>query len=223
MWGLGVLSALWWLGLPLATRFEQAVDLFNRGEYLRAYQEFQRLVISAPKDSTTPWALLYLARLEPEPDRAQAFYQRIAKEYPDSPSVPHALLGWAKIRYALGDYREAISILNRLNESQLPNSLAVQVSYWRDWAHQAARHRSGPESPSKPYTIQIGSFRAKENALAAVRRLSALGYQAWIEEAWVEKERYYRVRLGEFTSRDEARRVSDQLQTQGIGGTVVRR
>lgn len=234
MWGLGVLSTSWWLGLLLFTSFEQAVNLFNQGEYLRARQEFQTCISTPPKDSITPWALLYLARLEPDPDRAGSLYQRIVAEHPDSPPVPQALIGWAKIRYALADYPGCIALLNRLDESRLPDSLRTRVIYWLGWAHQAAgdeliaRQRFGPppESPSaqrKPYTIQVGSFRVKENALAAVRRLSALGYQAWIEEAWVEDNHYYRVRVGEFGTWDEARTVCGQLQTQGIGGTVVRR
>lgn len=61
-----------------------------------------------------------------------------------------------------------------------------------------------PSLPEGVYYIQVASFTKKENALSMAERLKKNLYKVVIEEAVVNEQIYYRVRVGPFASRNAA-------------------
>ena len=61
-----------------------------------------------------------------------------------------------------------------------------------------------PSLPKDVYYIQVASFTKRENALSMAERLKKNLYKVVIEEAVVNKQVYYRVRVGPFESRNAA-------------------
>jgi len=71
------------------------------------------------------------------------------------------------------------------------------------------------------YTLQFGSFSARENALRLAGTIESRGYQPSIEQATVYGSTVYRVRLGAFTSMDGARNLMQSFTSQGISCYIV--
>lgn len=71
------------------------------------------------------------------------------------------------------------------------------------------------------YTLQFGSFSAKDNARRLAIMIEARGYTPNIEEAVVYGNTVYRVRLGAFTSMDGAKDLMQSFTSQGISCYIV--
>lgn len=73
-----------------------------------------------------------------------------------------------------------------------------------------------------PYTVQVASSQSEEKALALVNRLKAQGYPAYIEEAEIKGEKWYRVRVSSFRNKDDAQRLVDKLkEKEGLKDALV--
>lgn len=76
-------------------------------------------------------------------------------------------------------------------------------------------------SSDGPYTIQMGSFREKENALHLKSGLDLKYGDVYIIEAFVNHSTYYRVRVGKFRSKEEALRLAKTLAEEGYTPVVM--
>ena len=65
------------------------------------------------------------------------------------------------------------------------------------------------------YTLQFGAYKEKPNALAMAQRLKALNYDASVEPGMAEGSLYYRVRLGRFSSFDQAKDLASGFGQAG--------
>jgi len=73
-----------------------------------------------------------------------------------------------------------------------------------------------------PYTVQVASSQSEAKALALVNRLKAKDYPAYIEEVELKGKKWYRVRVGFFRNRDDARRLVDKLkEKEGLKESLV--
>ncbi|MFQ6113038.1 MAG: SPOR domain-containing protein [bacterium] len=63
------------------------------------------------------------------------------------------------------------------------------------------------------YTVQLSSWRKRKNAEREAQRFIKLGYDAYIQEAYLadRNETWYRVRIGRFNSKKEVRQIASQL------------
>ena len=64
--------------------------------------------------------------------------------------------------------------------------------------------RRGGDEGAGRYSVQIGAFRVRANALARAARLSEAGYDARILHAFATRSRLYMVRVGAFDARPAA-------------------
>ncbi|NLW68283.1 MAG: septal ring lytic transglycosylase RlpA family protein [Bacteriovoracaceae bacterium] len=71
------------------------------------------------------------------------------------------------------------------------------------------------------YTLQFGAFTERRNAVTVAQRLRTLGYPSNIEEATAQGKRFYRVRHGEFTSLEQARKQAESFNARGITCVVI--
>lgn len=90
-----------------------------------------------------------------------------------------------------------------------------------------ARSEEGPRlgsqrhPPARPvaYTLQVGAFSDKQNALALKNRLDGLTSDIYISRFDVGRESFYRVRVGSYASREAAARAAVQVAAHGF--TVI--
>lgn len=76
-----------------------------------------------------------------------------------------------------------------------------------------------PSSGSGEYTVQVSSWTSKGMAEKEASRLSAAGMSAFVEDAVIAGENWYRVRVGRYGSSKEAKDAADQL-SQSVEGRV---
>jgi cell division septation protein DedD len=72
-------------------------------------------------------------------------------------------------------------------------------------------HHTESADLSKKWSVQISAAPAKDIAGTLVQRLKANGYDGYVVEAEVKGQPYYRVRVGPFTTREEAESVRESL------------
>jgi cell division protein FtsN len=75
---------------------------------------------------------------------------------------------------------------------------------------------------SAVYTVQVGAFRDKRQAEVLRQRLHQRGYSAQVMLSGTRTARFYRVRLGEFTTPAQAKRLVGQLKSRmGLDAMVA--
>ena len=72
-------------------------------------------------------------------------------------------------------------------------------------------HHTESGNLSKKWSVQISATPAKDIAGTLVQRLKTNGYDGYLVPAEVKGQPYYRVRVGPFTTRDEAESVRESL------------
>jgi DedD protein len=76
--------------------------------------------------------------------------------------------------------------------------------------------------PGQGFTVQIAAVKSEEEARRMVDRLRQRGYAAHVEAIAIpDKGTWYRVRMGEFPTREFARGTADRLQKDGFTPMVV--
>ena len=68
-----------------------------------------------------------------------------------------------------------------------------------------------PPSGSGNFTVQVSSWTSKNMAEKEASRLSSAGMSAFVEDAVIAGENWYRVRVGRYGSSREAKEAADQL------------
>lgn len=71
------------------------------------------------------------------------------------------------------------------------------------------------------YTLQLSSFQDRGEALALFDSIKAAGYQPYLTEGSVDGKQYFRVRLGSYTSMDDASRARAELEKSGKQTSII--
>ena len=66
------------------------------------------------------------------------------------------------------------------------------------------------------FFVQVGAFSVEANAKALQQQLVAIG-----QKAWIDRQDLYRVRIGPFTTRDQAAATRAALEAQGVSAIIV--
>jgi cell division septation protein DedD len=77
-----------------------------------------------------------------------------------------------------------------------------------------------PETPDRPYSVQVASLVVEQNARALEKRLEKLGYHPTIDQRTARITRH-RVSAGEFRDRDEADQLARRLSADGFSPKLV--
>jgi hypothetical protein len=114
-----------------------------------------------------------------------------------------------------------------LDPSALPSGTSPQPSTTLPQGESAAPGTgsepaptfSPPPSGSGNYTVQVSSWLSKSMAEKEASRLSAAGMSAFVEDAVIAGENWYRVRVGRYGSSREAKDAASQL-SQSLEGRI---
>jgi rare lipoprotein A len=74
-----------------------------------------------------------------------------------------------------------------------------------------------------PFTIQVGSFISRSNAIRLMEELQRKYKDVYITELKTSENTYYRVRLGTFKTREEAYRFATRLAQDGYNAFMTTR
>jgi len=93
----------------------------------------------------------------------------------------------------------------------------IELGDNRYYSSKKGRTSSG----SMTFTVQVGSFLKKENALHLKRSLDSMYNTVFIREWNDRKETFYRVRVGKYTREEDAQKISRRLQKQNYSAFVT--
>lgn len=88
-------------------------------------------------------------------------------------------------------------------------------------APKTVKPKAIPPSTGGEYTIQVSSWMTPSKANAQVQRLAASGFDAYVQDARVSGEKWYRVRVGHYATEKEASSAAAQLQPMLENGIWV--
>jgi rare lipoprotein A len=76
--------------------------------------------------------------------------------------------------------------------------------------------KAAPPPPAEgPFTIQVGAFIDRANAVRLMAELQKSYTAVSITEMKTDENTYYRVRVGRFRTRDEAYHIASRLAQEG--------
>jgi rare lipoprotein A len=94
------------------------------------------------------------------------------------------------------------------------------ASYLKDGKVKGrAPARKGPAASA--YTIQVASFRERDNAVYMKKGLALIHSKVYVMEKWINGSRYYRVRVGKFRSESKALKLARALAYEGYRDVQV--
>src|SRR3990170_5940097 len=73
---------------------------------------------------------------------------------------------------------------------------------------------AGSKESGKGWTVQVNAFPDERSAKTWVDRLKNKGYNAYVAEVNVKGKIWYRVRVGQYGTREEAKKVEEALKTK---------
>jgi DedD protein len=83
-------------------------------------------------------------------------------------------------------------------------------------APPAARLASSPATGGKPgFAVQLAALNSRSEADAMAKRLSAKGYEAYVQDPAAGGPSIFRVRVGNYPTRGEAETVAAKLEKEG--------
>lgn len=77
-----------------------------------------------------------------------------------------------------------------------------------------------PEEPVL-FSIQVGAFQTRANAVKLQQELKRRGYDAGVSEAQMHGKRFYRVRVGQYADRSQAQEKVLDLTREGFPTKIV--
>jgi cell division protein FtsN len=82
----------------------------------------------------------------------------------------------------------------------------------------------GAEASAEPfqYFVQVGAYRAPEDAQAQRAKLALMGLDAKVSEREQAGRTVYRVRMGPYERQDDAEKMKADLQSNGLDSALVR-
>jgi septal ring-binding cell division protein DamX len=197
-----------------------------------AERNYLRLVVEYPLGSRTSAALLRLAELElarQAKDRARRHLEKLRVDYPQSEQIARAQFLAARIDLDNGATDRACALLTaaRAAVSDAEVELRNQIAYLhascttavaptpRDSAagsDTSVRRTPRTESNVGRFAIQVAAYNTEREATALVRQLQRRGIAARV----VGSSAPFRVRIGRYATREEARRAMTQAGVRGI-------
>jgi tetratricopeptide (TPR) repeat protein len=183
-----------------------------------ARADFDRILESYPGSPRAQWAALAKGDcffLDQDYDRALTEYHQVLKQHRDSEAFPFALSGLVRCYSRLNDSDKALLYYNLLKE-KFPRSMELGEMFVprtappdKDEDQERAEELGGVR-----YTIQLGVFGVRENALRLRSRFQEQGYSVRIESKTIATKKYSVVQLGSFTSYEEASKLKKELESQ---------
>ena len=194
----------------------------------RAVDLYKQLVEKFPGSKFTGSALLKLAQYYYAVGSyvsARQYTDNLVDQFPGSPLVPEAKFLAARCLIATGYYvaaeEELKDIIKKYSKSPCKNYAKAELTSLNELEKQSI---NPPQSENLPtdfkqsiekygrngkYTIQIGAYQDKNNALKQKELYSQQGYLTSVETKYVNNNLLYLVWIGDFETEDQAARFGE--------------
>lgn len=227
---------------------DEAIRLFNAFQFSRAKEIFNELR-KDENHARIGEVYYYLGRLSVNPDSAASYYYKVINNHPQSRYADISYLEIAKINIARKNFVTAVSNLDALIKRYPETDYMDEVMFWQGisyismddyqrgeellkalqrnypksvWSERAGNITQKKETAQEFYTVQLGSYRSKDNAEKYAVTLRGKGVDVRVVEALVKGQTYYRVWSGQFVSLEGAKEYQLKLDSLGLKGNVVR-
>ncbi|MEI6206817.1 MAG: septal ring lytic transglycosylase RlpA family protein [Desulfuromonadales bacterium] len=110
--------------------------------------------------------------------------------------------------------------LEMLREGLAPVRVTA-LGYKNDSQSGTTLYRAPASYDSGSYTLQVAALRSGENAYRYAEELNRRYGAADVQEAMVGGNRYYRIRLGRYTSLQAAQAAQESYEQKGFAGNFV--
>lgn len=97
-----------------------------------------------------------------------------------------------------------------------------QIETKKRLERQKAKQNLDKNQPPTLYMIQAGAFEIYREADKRKAQLSLLGQNAYIEKVTMEGKTWHRVKIGTFSSLNEADNIRQQLKDQNIQSAIMK-
>lgn len=201
--------------IALSQDLDQVYRDYENGRFDRVRNSLDVLEARYFED---PEFLFMKAVFEEDAEQAYVIYQQISQTAPDNPVFEKVLWRMCQYNYAKGLYRTCYETLGRFISTfpQSENLLEAQQMQQRISGRlndDSVQVETDPPEPQTVYTIQIAAFGSRAGAERGLAYYKRLGLnQAYIREHRVGRQILYKVWIGEYTDREEARSDAVELQ-----------
>lgn len=185
--------------------FYKGIALLARAEFDEARVAFGELLLKYPNSKLTERARLGIG----DSYLLDGDYEAALKEYTELASkVPHT--DWTGTVY----YRIAETLKNLDRDD---SAAVVMEKLNREWPGALATKQANRviELERVIYTVQVGSFLNRDNAIRLCNKLQKIGHEAYILDMEEGARHYYRVRVGHVDSKGKAEGLASKLARQG--------
>jgi tetratricopeptide (TPR) repeat protein len=220
-----------WFGFPLILlllapgsgdkEFKNAMNLHRKQRHVEARDALRSFISRFPKSTHQPEALYTYGRLMRNPETAFKTYQDIQKRYPKSKVADDALFMIGQYFEAKGNLQKAQDTFVNLTHRYPDSDLAEEAQKWLIKNAQTPYEVKGIEktetqlsiqNANAGYSIQVGSFESVPDAHKLRERLLKKGYPVTITHTLIEGKSFHRVRVGPFSTREEALQNGEVLK-----------
>jgi len=159
--------------------------------------------------------------------RARQYFTSLLEQYPQSSLAPQTSYYAAKALFIIGNASPAREELSRCVEKypgtwmakfaaedlsgKLPNPSPPAVES-KEKSKAAEPPPSAAKKPKGIYSVQIGSFDKRDKAVSQQAVFSKAGYPTEIQEERKGRKMIYKVLVGDFAERNQARNFADEIQ-----------
>ena len=189
---------------------------------------FRRLIRDHSASSLVNWAELGLIDalyMKQDYAAAQGLCQEFLQNRSAGELIPMVLFRSFEIREARGDRAAAAEILRQLVNSHADTYQGKQARrQLTEWGWDGSGQPSQPQPAEGDYTIQVGAFSKRSNALNLQSQLQSWGYPVEMIKRAGRHRTLYLIWAGRYQDRSEALREAQKLETdRGLPYQVIRR
>jgi cell division protein FtsN len=196
-----IISA-WMFGVGVMVGRGTAPIGFDLDQLKRSIESLQKAAPQATKSGPRPQP----SEMKNKTDLG--FYESLPKSREDA-EVPTLAPAAPAARPESGSSKPAEAAANAKAEKPAPAPTASPAAV-------------PPTAPGRPLTVQIAAVKSETEARQLSERLRQRGYAPYVEPIAIpDKGTWYRVRMGEFPSKEFARSTMERLQKDGFTPAVV--
>ncbi|MFA5147318.1 MAG: SPOR domain-containing protein [Candidatus Omnitrophota bacterium] len=208
---------------PSITRAEK---FFLEGRYDRTISELDMLIDSRSSSRSEAYYLKGLALLKLKRfGEARENFFKVTSRFMSSRNVFDAYLGIGDSYFLEGNTEAAVQAYKDILK-KYPGDKNISIVKGRlEDCYRAAPQIAGNTPPAvkavsssgveNRFSVQVGSFKKRTNAVRLADKLKAKGYDSYVETSADPSSTFYRVKVGRYVSGGEAKSAASRLK--GLG------
>lgn len=204
-----------------AVSYASVEKLFLKGDYARAAKGAEELIESSSasrreKEEAGYIKALSLLKTGRFKDARDSFKQFLSK-YPKSKRAFDIEIGIGDTYLLEGDVDKAAKIYQDIL-ARYPNDRNIVIVHHR--LGDCHKRIGSNEKTMEYFSIQVGSFKNRRNAERYAAKLSGEGFDSFVETPAASGDELYRVKIGRYQSREEARDLESKLKERGYSTKI---